>query len=60
VIGKKFDDAEEQLEERGLKAEQNSDFPFGGRRSGRVVGQDPDAGTKVDPGTTVTLDTVGF
>ncbi|MDT7652287.1 MAG: eukaryotic-like serine/threonine-protein kinase [Pseudonocardiales bacterium] len=58
VIGKRFDDAADKLGEAGLDAEEGSrGFPFG-RDNGRVIEQDPSAGSLVEPGTTVTLRTL--
>ncbi|MDT7615276.1 MAG: eukaryotic-like serine/threonine-protein kinase [Pseudonocardiales bacterium] len=56
VTGRRFDDAKKTLQKIGLDAEETSGFPFG-RENGRVVEQDPPAGTAVDPGTTITLTT---
>jgi serine/threonine-protein kinase len=58
VIGERFDQASDALGERGLDAEENSGgFPFR-RENGVVIGQDPGPGSLVDPGTTITLDTI--
>jgi eukaryotic-like serine/threonine-protein kinase len=56
VIGKSFKEAEQILEEVGLRAEQVEGFPFG-RRNGRVVDQSRGAGSMVDRGTTISLTT---
>jgi beta-lactam-binding protein with PASTA domain len=56
VIGERFDDASDKLDEAGLDADQHSQFSDGRGRS-RVIGQDPRPGTLVDKGTTVTLET---
>ena len=53
VVGQTQSAAEQQLSARGLESsasEQNSDRP-----AGEVLSQSPDAGTRVDPGTTVEL-----
>lgn len=53
VVGQMKNAAEQQLSARGLESssrEQASDRP-----SGEVLSQSPDAGTKVDPGSTVEL-----
>lgn len=55
--GLSFDEAEQELADRGLKAEESARLPFG-LGSHRVVGQDPEPGTEVPPGTTVTLETL--
>ena len=57
LIGLSFDDAEKELAELGLKAEESSGLPFG-LGSHRVVDQDPGPGSEVPPGTTITLDTL--
>ncbi len=57
VIGKKFDQAAKILSDAGLKAQERNVLPFG-RGNGRVVGQDRGFGSSVDPGTTITLDTL--
>jgi serine/threonine-protein kinase len=56
VIGERFEDAADKLDDEGLDVEQNSRFSDKRDRA-RVINQDPSAGTLVDPGTTVTLDT---
>jgi serine/threonine protein kinase/beta-lactam-binding protein with PASTA domain len=58
VVGEDFDEAAERLDELDLDAEGRSAVPFLGREDGRVVAQDPPAGTRVERGTTVTLTTV--
>jgi serine/threonine protein kinase/beta-lactam-binding protein with PASTA domain len=58
VVGEDFDEAAERLDELDLDAEGRSAVPFLGRDDGRVVAQDPPAGTRVERGTTVTLTTV--
>ncbi|WP_308283022.1 Stk1 family PASTA domain-containing Ser/Thr kinase [Pseudonocardia nigra] len=57
LIGERFEDAEEMLDDLGLDAEEQSGFPFH-RENGRVVGQEPGPGSLVDEGTTITLDTL--
>jgi eukaryotic-like serine/threonine-protein kinase len=58
VIGDRFRDAADALGDAGLEAEENrGGFPFS-RRNGVVVGQQPGPGSLVDPGTTVTLNTI--
>jgi serine/threonine-protein kinase len=56
VIGERFEDAADKLDDEGLDVEQNSRFSDKRDRA-RVISQDPSPGTLVDPGTTVTLDT---
>jgi eukaryotic-like serine/threonine-protein kinase len=56
VIFKSFDEAADILREAGLKPQKRSGFPFGDGGN-RVLGQDPSPGSKVDRGTTVTLNT---
>jgi eukaryotic-like serine/threonine-protein kinase len=58
VVGDDFDDAAETLDDAGLDAEGRSAVPFFGREDGRVIDQDPRAGSTVERGTTVTLTTV--
>ncbi len=55
LIGEQIDRAEEILGEAGLKVEEHM-FPFG-REHRTVVNQDHGAGSMVDPGTLVVLDT---
>jgi serine/threonine-protein kinase len=55
VTGRKFDDAARILQKLGLAAEEDGGI-FGGR-NGRVQYQEPDAGTQVTRGSTVTLHT---
>ena len=53
VVGQTQNAAEQQLSARGLDSsatEENSDRP-----AGEVISQSPDAGTKVEPGSTVEL-----
>jgi eukaryotic-like serine/threonine-protein kinase len=53
VVGQTRNAAEQQLSARGLEAsvtEENSDRP-----AGEVISQTPNAGTRVDPGSTVAL-----
>jgi len=53
VVGQTQSAAEQQLSARGLESsvtEENSDRP-----AGEVISQSPDAGTRVDPGSTVNL-----
>ncbi len=55
VIGERFEEASDALDEVGLDAEENSGgFPFR-RENGVVIGQEPGPGSLVDPGTTITL-----
>jgi serine/threonine-protein kinase len=56
VIGERFDDASDKLDDAGLDSDQHSRFSDGRGRS-RVIGQDPSPGTLVDKGSTVTLET---
>jgi beta-lactam-binding protein with PASTA domain len=56
VIGERYDDASDKLDDAGLDSDQHSRFSDGRGRS-RVIGQDPHAGTLVDKGSTVTLET---
>jgi serine/threonine-protein kinase len=56
LIGQSFDEAESNLEELGLEAEEVRGIPFG-RSNGRVVEQSNGAGSMVDPGTTIQLTT---
>ncbi|ANY05107.1 hypothetical protein AFB00_00850 [Pseudonocardia sp. HH130630-07] len=53
VVGMDADEAEELLESQGYDVDIKRSFPFG-RRNGKVVGQDPSAGSG-EPGDTVTL-----
>jgi eukaryotic-like serine/threonine-protein kinase len=55
LIGKRFDEAERILSDLGLQAEERSGF---GRDNGRVVDQSNGAGSLVDPGTTIVLETL--
>jgi eukaryotic-like serine/threonine-protein kinase len=57
VVGKSFDDAEQELQELGLEAEERPAFGAFGRTGGRVVNQDQGAGSMVDPGKVIVLDT---
>jgi beta-lactam-binding protein with PASTA domain len=54
LIGKRFDEAEQILEDLGLEAEEHAEF---GRDDGRVLDQSNGAGSMVDPGTTIELKT---
>ncbi|GAA1182101.1 Stk1 family PASTA domain-containing Ser/Thr kinase [Pseudonocardia alaniniphila] len=56
VIGERYDDASDKLDDVGLDSDQHSRFSDERGRS-RVIGQDPSAGTLVDKGSTVTLET---
>jgi hypothetical protein len=53
VVGKQYGDAEDTLEDAGLKVERKDEASS--EQADTVVGQDPDAGTSVEKGTTVTL-----
>jgi hypothetical protein len=53
VVGKQYADAEDTLEDAGLKVEREDDASS--EQADTVVDQDPDAGTSVEKGTTVTL-----
>ncbi len=55
LIGRRFDEAEQMLEDLGLQAEERSQL---GRDDGRVVDQSNGAGSLVDPGTTIVLKTL--
>jgi serine/threonine-protein kinase len=57
VIGERFKKAADILDEAGLNVEERSSFPFG-RDNGRVIGQEPGPGSMVEPGTTITVDTL--
>jgi beta-lactam-binding protein with PASTA domain len=57
VVGKTFEEAEQELESLGLKAEERPAFGAFGQSGGRVVNQDQGAGSMVDPGKTIVLDT---
>ncbi len=54
--GQQFEDAEQQLAELGLEAEEQPRFPFFGT-GGLVTGQSHGAGSMVDRGTTIVLET---
>ncbi len=58
VIGKRFDEARSILEEAGLEAEEQPGFGGFGRDNGRVVNQSNGAGSMVDRGTTIVLETL--
>jgi serine/threonine-protein kinase len=58
VIGKRFDEAQQILEEVGLQAEEQPGFGGLGRDDGRVIDQSNGAGSMVDRGTTIVLDTL--
>jgi eukaryotic-like serine/threonine-protein kinase len=55
LIGRRFDEAEQILEDLDLKAEEHPEL---GRDNGRVVDQSNGAGSLVDPGTTIELKTL--
>jgi serine/threonine-protein kinase len=55
LIGRRFDEAEQILEDLGLRAEERSEL---GRDNGRVVDQSNGAGSLVDHGTTIVLKTL--
>lgn len=57
LIGRSAGDAREDLEDLDLEVDVQSQVPFFGG-GGTVVGQDPAPGTRVAPGTTVTLTTL--
>ncbi|HZG90830.1 MAG TPA: PASTA domain-containing protein, partial [Pseudonocardia sp.] len=58
VVGRSFAQAEAALADAGLDAEERPAFgPFGGT-GGRVIGQSPGAGSMVERGTTIVLDTI--
>jgi serine/threonine-protein kinase len=57
VVGKSFADAQQQLQALGLQAEERPAFGAFGQSGGRVVSQDQGAGSMVDPGKTIVLDT---
>jgi len=54
LIGKRFDEARQILEDLGLQAEEHARF---GRDDGLVVDQSNGPGSMVDPGTTIELKT---
>ncbi len=58
VIGRTFDAAQEILAHAGLEAEERPGFGGFGREHGRVVQQSNGAGSMVDRGTTIVLDTL--
>jgi serine/threonine protein kinase/beta-lactam-binding protein with PASTA domain len=58
VIGKTFDEAQEILSEVGLEAEERPGIGGFGRENGRVVNQSNGAGSMVDRGTTIVLETL--
>jgi len=58
LIGDRFDEAADALDDLGLEASERAALPFAGRDNGRVIGQDPGPGSLVERGTTVTLDTL--
>lgn len=58
VIGQRVEEATEILEQAGLKAEVRRTLPLGRRRGGVVISQRPQAGSQVDPGTTIRLETI--
>jgi beta-lactam-binding protein with PASTA domain len=55
LIGRRFDEAEEILDDLDLKAEERSEL---GRDNGRVVDQSNGPGSLVDHGTTIVLKTL--
>jgi serine/threonine-protein kinase len=55
VTGERLDDARSALSDAGLDVQVEQRFPFGPRRNGVVVDQNPGSGESVEPGTTVTL-----
>ena len=57
LIGEQFEDAVDELEDLGLEADDRSAIPFIGGK-GRVIDQNPKAGSRVDRGSTVTLVTL--
>jgi serine/threonine-protein kinase len=54
LIGEDASDAVDELVDAGLEVDIQAQFPFGSE-DGTVVDQDPDPGTRVDPGSTVVL-----
>jgi serine/threonine-protein kinase len=54
LIGEDASDAVDELVDAGLEPDIQAQFPFGSE-NGTVVAQDPEPGTRVDPGTTVVL-----
>ncbi|HEY0815876.1 MAG TPA: Stk1 family PASTA domain-containing Ser/Thr kinase [Pseudonocardia sp.] len=58
VIGKTFDEAQQILSDVGLDAEEQPGFAGFGRADGRVVNQSNGAGSMVDRGTTIVLETL--
>jgi beta-lactam-binding protein with PASTA domain len=58
VIGKSFDEAQQILADAGLDAEERPGFGGFGREDGRVVNQSNGAGSMVDRGTTIVLETL--
>jgi beta-lactam-binding protein with PASTA domain len=58
VVGKTFDEAQEILSDVGLEAEEHPGFGGFGRENGRVVDQSNGAGSMVDRGTTIELETL--
>ncbi len=58
VVGRRFAEAAAILADDGLKAEENPRFGAFGRTGGVVVAQSNGPGSMVDPGTTITLDTL--
>ncbi len=60
VFGQRFDDAEELLEELGFDVEQRDTFDLGprDREASTVVGQSLGAGSLVDEGARIVLDTL--
>ncbi len=54
LIGKRFDEAQQILEDLGLQAEEHAEF---GRDNGRVLDQSNGPGSMVDRGTTIELKT---
>ncbi|TCK25060.1 Stk1 family PASTA domain-containing Ser/Thr kinase [Pseudonocardia endophytica] len=55
VVGKKADDAVDELKAAGFDVEVDRSFPFLRGREGTVVSQDPRPGEDAEPGDTVTV-----
>jgi len=60
VIGRSYDEAEARLQEAGLEAEERPGAGGIFGSGGRVVNQDQGAGSMVEVGTTVVLETLPF
>jgi eukaryotic-like serine/threonine-protein kinase len=58
LVGRDFSEAADLLDGLGLKAEESTGFGGFGRRDGLVIRQSAGAGSLVDPGTTIVLDTL--